>query len=44
MKHIIDRASITYPEIAEMSKQANANREQSTHNLAKFKLNVRMTE
>jgi len=44
MKHIIDRASKTYPEIAELNKLANANREQCTHNLVKFKLNVKMSE
>lgn len=44
MKHIIDRASSTYPDIAEMNRQATANREQSTYNLAKFKLNVRMLD
>jgi len=42
MKHIIDRAEATYSEIAEVNKVAIGNRIPSTHNLLKFKLNIKM--
>lgn len=42
MRHIIDRAVDTYQEIADFNKIAESNRIPSTHNLLKFKLNIRM--
>lgn len=44
MRHIIDRASSTYSEIDETFKQSLANKEPCTHDLYKFKLNVRMVD
>lgn len=44
MSHIIDRAGKTYPELADQYKASIANREPSTHNLSKFKLNIKMVD